>query len=224
MPDVPRDSEKLGDRIRRLRLERGMTLAKVAQGDFSRAFVNQVEKGRANPSIRVLRVMAERLGTQAQYLIDGTLPPVDREVALERARLALLRGELDAALAELEAVNDSDWPLGADAALCRAQVLLAQHREAEADAVLGTQRAAIEEHRDFIRLRRLHALSTRQQFRFGGRNPGPAYTKLGDARLAAGDSAGALELYRTARILLELTPTRRPGRYTKSGVGPARPG
>ena len=32
-----------------------MSLAKVAQGDFSRAFVNQVEKGRANPSIRVLK-------------------------------------------------------------------------------------------------------------------------------------------------------------------------
>ena len=221
MTDAPREPEKLGDRIRRLRLERGMTLARVAQGDFSRAFVNQVEKGRANPSIRVLRVMAERLGTQAQYLIDGTLPVLDREIALERARLALLRGELDVALAELEVVNGTEWPLAVDAALCRAQVLFTQGRAAEADALLEAQRTTIQEHRDFIRLRRLRALLARQPFRFGGRNPGPAYTKLGDERLAAGDSAGALDLYRTARILLELTPTRRPGRYTKSEPAPA---
>jgi transcriptional regulator with XRE-family HTH domain len=215
------ESESLGERIRRLRHERGMSLAKVAQGDFSRAFVNQVEKGRANPSIRVLKVIAERLGTQAQYLIDGTSPVLDREIALERSRLALLRGELGTALAELEPVNDSEWPLGADAALCRAQALIGLDREAEADELLEAQRAAIEEHGDFIRLRRLRALLTRHPFRFGGRNPGAAYTKLGDESLAAGDSAAALEHYRTARTLLELTPTRQPGKNTKTGAAPA---
>ena len=215
------EAESLGGRIRRLRHERGMSLAKVAQGDFSRAFVNQVEKGRANPSIRVLKVIAERLGTQAQYLIDGTLPVLDREIALERARLALLRGEPETVLAELEAVHDSEWPLGVDAAFCRAQALIGLDREAEADELLEAQRAAVEAHADAIRLRRLRALLTRQPFRFGGRNPSAAYTTLGDQSLARGDSAAALEHYRTARILLELTPSRRPGRYTKSGSEPA---
>ena len=47
--------ETLGDRVRRLRTERGMSLAKVAGGDFSRAFLNQVELNRSRPSVRVLR-------------------------------------------------------------------------------------------------------------------------------------------------------------------------
>jgi len=32
-------AETLGDRVRKLRMERGMSLAKVAGGDFSRAFL-----------------------------------------------------------------------------------------------------------------------------------------------------------------------------------------
>jgi len=215
------ESGSLGERIHRLRLERGMSMAKVGQGDFSRAFVSQVEKGRANPSIRVLKVIAQRLGTQAQYLIDGTLPVLDREIALERARLALCRGEFEASLAELEPVTDSEWPLGTDAALCRAEALIGLDRGADADAVIESQRPAVEAHGDAVRLRRLRALSSRQPFRFGGRNPGAAYSKLGDESLAAGDSAAALEHYRTARILLELTPTRRPGRHTSRGAAQA---
>ena len=54
--------ETLGRRIRRLRQERGMTLAEVAREDFSRAFLNQFEMGRSQPSTRVLRVIAHRLG------------------------------------------------------------------------------------------------------------------------------------------------------------------
>ena len=54
--------ESLGDRVRKLRMERGMSLAKVAGGDFSRAFLNQVELNKSRPSVRVLRVIADRLG------------------------------------------------------------------------------------------------------------------------------------------------------------------
>src|SRR6266566_2043289 len=69
-----------------------MSLAKVSGGDFSRAFLNQVELGRSQPSTRVLRVIAGRLGTEVDYLLEGRLPNLDRELALERVR-ALQRGE-----------------------------------------------------------------------------------------------------------------------------------
>ncbi|TMF86759.1 MAG: helix-turn-helix domain-containing protein, partial [Chloroflexi bacterium] len=59
------EKETLGQRIRRIRQDRGLSLAKVVRDDFSRAFLNQVELGKSRPSIRVLRIIAERLGTEA---------------------------------------------------------------------------------------------------------------------------------------------------------------
>ena len=74
-------AESLGDRVRKLRMERGMSLAKVAGADFSRAFLNQVELNKSRPSVRVLRVIADRLGTPVDYLLDGSTPSLDREIA-----------------------------------------------------------------------------------------------------------------------------------------------
>src|SRR5258706_13114592 len=70
-----------------------MSLAKVVRDDFSRAFLNQVELGKARPSIRVLRVIAERLGTEVEYLLEGQEAGIERELALEKGRVLLARGE-----------------------------------------------------------------------------------------------------------------------------------
>ncbi|TMF90187.1 MAG: helix-turn-helix transcriptional regulator [Chloroflexi bacterium] len=75
MPD-----ETMGDRIRKRRMELGMSLAKVAGGDFSRAYLHQVELGKTQPSTRILRVVADRLGSRVEYLLDGSMPTLDREM------------------------------------------------------------------------------------------------------------------------------------------------
>src|ERR1051326_4876456 len=99
VPPVPSADETLGLRIRRLRQERGMTLAQVAGQDFTRAFLNQVEMGRSQPSTRVLRLIAARLGAPIDYLVDGSARLLDSELAVERARLAMLAGSASRALA-----------------------------------------------------------------------------------------------------------------------------
>ena len=66
------EEDTLGRRIRRIRKQRGMTLEQIGRGDFTRAWVSQIELGRALPSTRVLRVIAERLGTPVEYLLDGS--------------------------------------------------------------------------------------------------------------------------------------------------------
>ena len=76
------ETETLGQRIRRIRQDRGMSLAKVVRDDFSRAFLNQVEMGKTRPSIRLLRVIAERLGTEVEYLLEGHEAGVDRELKI----------------------------------------------------------------------------------------------------------------------------------------------
>ena len=99
------NEETLGQRIRKVRQARGMTLAQVAGGDFSRAFLNQVEMGRSQPSTRVLRVIATRLGTPIDYLVGGSSRLGDLERAVDRARQALEQGQVEEARTILEEVR-----------------------------------------------------------------------------------------------------------------------
>jgi len=205
---VPRQ-ETLGQRIRRIRQQRGMSLAKVSGGDFSRAFLNQVELGRSQPSTRVLRVIAGRLGTEVDYLLEGRLPNLDRELALERARVLLARGQARRALAALDdAVGAADWPMSTDARLCQAQALHALGRSEEADEIVAEERRVIAARGDDHRLERVRALQRGEAFSVGRGDPQAAirtHLRLADSAMRAARSHDALEHYRAARVLLEAT-------------------
>src|SRR5256714_14170321 len=92
------EAESLGQRIKRIRNQRGMSLAKGVRDDFSRAFLNQVELGKARPSIRVLRIIAERLGTEVEYLLEGHEAGIRRDPRLEKGRGLLAQGRQRRAL------------------------------------------------------------------------------------------------------------------------------
>ena len=199
--------ETLGQRIRRLRHDRGMSLAKVCGGDFSRAFLNQVELGRAQPSTRLLRVIAGRLDTQVDFLLEGRLPSLDGDVALERARVLLLRGRARRALAALDGVPATGWPLATDARLCRAGVLLSLGREDEAREILAAEKKVVASHRDNHRMSRWRAISEGKPIAMGEGDPAAAieaHLKLADRAVRGGDSRAALEHYQAARVLLEV--------------------
>jgi transcriptional regulator with XRE-family HTH domain len=191
--------ETLGDRVRKLRTERGMSLAKVAGGDFSRAFLNQVELNKSRPSVRVLRVIADRLGTPVDYLLDGSTPSLDREIALEKARLELARGDLRRCLSAIEPALDArEWPLGVDARLCAGEAMLRLGRGDEAKTLLDGQRAAIAAHGDPYRLQRLDAILAGDNHRLDAEG----HAALGVTLLREGDGSAALEHFRAARIIL----------------------
>ena len=200
--------ETLGERIRRLRQQRGLSLAKVSGADFSRAFLNQVELGRSQPSTRVLRVIAGRLGTEVDYLLEGRPPNLDRELALERARVLVARGQARRALAALaEAADATDWQLRTDTRLCQAEALRAIGSLEEADAILAEEKRVITAHRDAHRLERLRSLEHGQTFSVGRGDVDAAvriHLRLADRALRAARSNDALEHYRAARVLLEV--------------------
>jgi transcriptional regulator with XRE-family HTH domain len=199
---VPRN-ETLGQRIRRVRQERGMSLARVSGDDFSRAFLNQVELGRSQPSTRVLRVIAGRLGTEVDYLLEGRLPGVERELALEKGRVLVARGDARRALAALRpAVDSTEWPLGSDARLCQAEALRALGRETEAQEILALEKELINEHHDRHRLHRLRSVERGERFVFGA-DAVKTHLRLADQAQRAANSHDALEHYRAARVLLE---------------------
>lgn len=197
------ERESLGQRIKRIRHERGMSLAKVVREDFSRAFLNQVELGKARPSIRVLRIIADRLGTEVEYLLQGQQAGLERELALEKGRVLLARGEARRALLALKpALASYDWPLGSDARVTRAQGLMAMGRRQEAAEILEAERRQIELHRDRHRLERLRAVERGDQFRLDT-EPVSAHLRLADRAERNGNTHDELEHYRAARVLLE---------------------
>ncbi len=201
------EKETLGQRIRRIRVQQGLSLAKVVRDDVSRAFLNQVEMGKARPSIRVLRIIAERLGTEVEYLLEGRQAGVDRELALEKGRVLLARGEPKRALLALRpAIASYDWPLGTDARLAQAEALIALGRKDEGTAVLAKERNEIELRNDHHRRERMQLIERGERFRFTG-DAVDKHLRMADRAQRAGNSHDELEHYRAARVLLEAGAT-----------------
>jgi thioredoxin-like negative regulator of GroEL len=189
-----------------------MSLAKVSGPDFSRAFLHQVEHGMSQPSTRVLRVIAGRLGTEVDYLLEGHLPGVERELALEKGRVLLARGDARRALAALQpAAESTEWPLGSDARLSQAEAMRALGRDAEANEILAREKEIIASHRDRHRLQRLRSIEKGERLGYGEggskaalESAVKAHLKLADQAQRSVNSHDALEHYRAARVLLEV--------------------
>jgi tetratricopeptide (TPR) repeat protein len=82
----------VGDRIRQIRLSRGLTQEQLGQGDFSKSYLSAVELGKIEPSVRSLRVLAERLEVPLAYLLGSSQTEMlnqEGALTIARARLAL---------------------------------------------------------------------------------------------------------------------------------------
>ena len=184
-------------------MQQGLSLAKVVGDDVSRAFLNQVEMGKARPSIRVLRILAERLGTEVEYLHEGRQAGVERELSLEKGRVLLSLGEPKRALTALRpAVHAYDWPLGTDARLAQAEALIAMGRKDEALEILKRERNEIELHNDHVRRERLQLIERGRPYRLKG-DAVDVHLRMADRAQRAGNAYDELEHYRAARVLLE---------------------
>ena len=176
-----------------------MSLARVAGSDFSRAFLSQVELNKSRPSIRVLRVIADRLEAPVDYLLDGSTPTLDREIALEKARVELARGDFRRCLAAIEpALDAEEWPLGVDARLCAGEAMLRLGRSEAGRLLLEGQRETIASRGDRHRELRLAAILAGGSHRLTAQD----HADLGVALLREGRGEAALEHFRAARILL----------------------
>jgi tetratricopeptide (TPR) repeat protein len=91
--------ESIGARIRRLRLERGLSQRELSGPGVSYAYVSRIEAGQRDPSLKALRVLARRLGVSLEHLETGV--PVteaqERELRLGDAELELQLGDPRAA-------------------------------------------------------------------------------------------------------------------------------
>src|SRR5258708_3691772 len=95
----------VGERIRRLRLERGLSQSELAAGRLSKGFISQIESGRSRPSPESLRFIALRLGVPLVALLPGLELAQQQAFLLRAAEAAVKAREQDEADTLLEEVR-----------------------------------------------------------------------------------------------------------------------
>jgi tetratricopeptide (TPR) repeat protein len=86
----------LGERLRTLRVNAGMTQSDLARGRFSKEYVSQIERGKTRPTQETIEWLAQRLGVDPGFLLSG--------VSADE------RGRIETALTRAEALNESqEW-------------------------------------------------------------------------------------------------------------------
>src|SRR3989449_11162481 len=97
VPDRHREAteETIGQRLRRLRRERGLSQRELASPGVSYAYISRIEGGARRPSVKALRMLARKLGVTADYLETGS------EIRdIEQRELRIADAELELRLAE----------------------------------------------------------------------------------------------------------------------------
>jgi tetratricopeptide (TPR) repeat protein len=152
-------SARIGANMRKARIERGMTQARLASPEFSVSYISAIEHGKLRPSIKALSVLAQRLGVPVTLLLESSpaadsqsqilgYAPVNSdesdqiEVELLQAAVLLRQGAYEEAMQLLLPLAPSRLapPHAYQFFLLRGQIALAWRRFEEAIADL---RAAI---------------------------------------------------------------------------------
>jgi tetratricopeptide (TPR) repeat protein len=95
MNDSKREpTETLGERLRRLRKERGLSQQSISGPGLTTAHISRIEAGLRRPSVRAIRALAKQLDVTPEYLETGTQlgPRGDLELRVADAELELRIG------------------------------------------------------------------------------------------------------------------------------------
>ena len=106
----------LGERIRQLRIARGLTQTKLGLGRFSKEYVSQIERGRVRPNEAALEWLAERLEVPRRFLETGVSSPEHERTAsvISQAEAAIAAREFDQAIASLDGLGETSVALEPD--------------------------------------------------------------------------------------------------------------
>src|SRR3989440_11835817 len=104
---VAGSAETIGARLKRLRLQRGLSQRDLSSPGVSYAYISRIEAGARTPSVKALRKLAQKLGVSVEYLETGRdIREVDdRELQLADAELELrLSDDISGAEEKLEQI------------------------------------------------------------------------------------------------------------------------
>lgn len=172
----------LGEKLRQIRQQRGLTQAEVAGEAITRNMLSLLEHDQAAASVKTLRYLSQRLGVPLSALLEEETREGN---CLDAARACYLAGDDEGCLAALE---DTALPLGEEAKLllCRSSLRLGW--EALAAGQLEEARRALERGRDMA-----------AQAQYAGQAEGEEAARLAlRLSLEEGRDDGALEAWEAA--------------------------
>jgi len=174
--------ESIGERLRRLRLERQLSQRELASPGVSYAYISRIEANARRPSVKALRELARKLGVSVEYLETGSdLRDVDdRELRLSDAELELRLGQAtDETERVFAAILDEAVAAGDTKGALRARVALGL-----ASAAGGRSAQAIDR------------LEPSKKLLSPAQRP-DVYETLGRCYAALGDASRAVDLFAT---------------------------
>src|SRR5206468_6615692 len=120
-------AETIGARLKRLRLQRGLSQRDLSSPGVSYAYISRIEAGARTPSVKALRKLSQKLGVSVEYLETGRdIREVDdRELRLADAELELrLSDDFSGGEEKLETILKEAVAAGDLASATRAQIAL----------------------------------------------------------------------------------------------------
>src|SRR6059058_640600 len=95
---------RLGERVRQLRVAAGLTQTDLAGERFSKEYVSQIERGKTRPTRETIEWLAQKLGVDPGFLERGVSADERRrvETLLARAEALSEAAEFDEAIEEFE--------------------------------------------------------------------------------------------------------------------------
>lgn len=117
--------ESIAQRLRRLRVERGMSQRDLSSPGVSYAYISRIEAGARTPSVKAMRLLAQKLGVTVEQLETGRRTPLEQGVALAGLDFASLTAQ------ELRSVQTAADDGARDAAREAAYKVIEARREAE---------------------------------------------------------------------------------------------
>ena len=178
----PDAAESIGQRLRRLRLERGLSQRELAGPGVSYAYISRIEAGARRPSVKALRMLAPKLGVSVEYLETGSelRESDERELRLADAELQLrLADDPSEAEATLTTLLDEAMRAGDTLLAARAEVALGYAADRRGDHAAAAARLE----------------SALESGAFSVTAHPDVYATLGRAYAALGTPARAVELF-----------------------------
>ena len=174
--------ETIGQRLRRLRRERGLSQRELASPGVSYAYISRIEGGARRPSVKALRMLARKLGVTADYLETGS------EIRdTEERELRIADAELELRLADDTA--EAETKLGG----LREEAIEAGDKLAASRASIALGLAAAHAGRNHDAIRRLESGLELAEVSPSVRPD--VYATLGRAYAASGETQRAVELF-----------------------------
>ncbi len=206
MNDPKREpTETLGERLRRLRKERGLSQQSISGPGLTTAHISRIEAGLRRPSVRAIRALAKKLDVTPEYLETGTQlgPRGDLELRIADAELELRIG------AHPEATAENLWRLISEARALGDPLITAR-----AVAALGVALSATSSYTEAIPL-------LEEAIAFPTIRPAlrpDVYLALARAQSAAGNPAESIRVLETSLGFVREYASEYVGAYMRFAV------